>query len=138
MIVYHQFIEKENLLLQKAIGEWSTEYYQQYVDNVLLNEKMIGVKKILTDFRNINLEKAFKDIDVLIGLRKKMIHLNYLSIVIISPKSAAVTHLYQSKVKPKGFEQNYCSTMKGAIELLSLNKSEKEMESLFREIENQS
>lgn len=138
MIVYHQFVENENLLLQKAIGEWSTEYYLQYVDSVFLNEKMIGVKKILTDFRNINLEKALKDIEILIGLREKMIHLNYLSVVIISPKSVAVTHLYQSKVIPEGFEQNYCSTMEGAIKLLSLNKSEKEMESFFREIENQS
>ena len=65
-------------------------------------------------------------------------YLNYLSVVMISPKSVAVTHLYQSKVIPEGFDHSYCSTMEAAIKLLSLNKSEKEMESFFREIENQS
>lgn len=137
MTIYYQYIEDENLLLQKAVGDWSTDYYIKYVEEVFMNEKMKQVKKILTDFRNISLEKAFKDIDLLIELRNKMIHLDYLSVVIVNQKSTAVTHLYQSKVITKGFEHNYRSTMRGALEILNVNINENEMEELFKKIEHQ-
>lgn len=139
MIIYHQFIENENLLIQKACGEWSTEYYIKYVDTVFRHKKMINVKKILSDLREVNLEKALKDVGLLVELRDKMINLDYLSIVVInSPKATAVTHLYQEEVTSKGFDQNYCSTLDKALRLLSLNISEKEMENILEKIKNQS
>jgi len=139
MIIHHQFIEDKNLLIQKATGEWSTEYYLKYVDSVFMHKKMANVQKILSDLRGINLEKAFKDVDLLIELREKMVKLDYLSVVLVSsPSSTAVTHLYQDKVTSKGFDHTYCGTMKKALSLLSIDIREKEMEALFKEIENQS
>lgn len=139
MIIYHQFIEDKNLLIQKATGEWSTASYIKYANTVLKDEKIVNVKKIFSDFRELNLEKAFKDIDFLLELRERMTKLNYLSVVLVSsPSSTAVTHLYQAKVNAKGFDQNYCSTMKKALSLLNIAISENEMEALLKEIENQS
>ena len=56
--------------------------YIKYVDTVFRHKKMTAVKKILSDLRGVNLEKAFKDIDLLIELRDRMINLDYLSVVI--------------------------------------------------------
>ena len=137
MIIYHQFIENENLLIQKASGEWSTEYYIKYVDTVFRNKKMTDVKKVFTDFRFINLEKAFKDLDFIISLRENMVNLNYLSVVLVnSPTTTVVTHLYQKETISKGFNQNYCTTMQKALDLLDLDINEIEMENLLKKMEN--
>lgn len=139
MIILHRFLEDENLLIQKASGEWSTEDYIKYVDSVFRNEKMANVRMILSDLRDINLEKAFEDMGLLIELRERMIKLDYRSVVLVgSPKSTAVTHLYQDKVTSKGFDQSYCSTMKKALGLLKLDMCEEDMEALLKELDNQS
>lgn len=136
MRINYEFIEDYNLLIQKAYGEWSTEYYINYIKTTLNNKKMLNVKKIFSDLRNINLEEAFKEIDKLIELRESMINLNYTNVnVVNSPTSTVVSHLYQDKLAQKGFNNHhYCSTIKTAIELLDLDISESEMNTLLKKI----
>ena len=72
-------------------------------------------------------------------LRNKMIKLDYLSVVLIdNPMSTTVTHLYQERVISEGYDHTYCSTMKKAFSLLSLNMSENEMEDILNKIERPS
>ena len=138
MKMSYQFIEDYNLLIQKGSGEWSTEHYIKYIDTILNNKKMVNVTKIFSDLRNINLEKAFQDINLLADLRDKIINLDYTNVHIVSnPISTAIAHLYQDKLISKGFNYNYCSTVKTALILLNLDISENEMEALLNKIENQ-
>ncbi|WP_298371249.1 hypothetical protein [uncultured Lutibacter sp.] len=68
MEIRYKFIEESNLLIQKAYGDWSTESYINYTKTTLNNKKMLNVKKIFSDLRDVNLESAFKEIDKLIEL----------------------------------------------------------------------
>ena len=119
MEIRYKFIEESNLLIQKAYGDWSTESYINYTKTTLNNKKMLNVKKIFSDLRDVNLESAFKEIDKLIELRETMINLNYTNVNIVNtPSSTVVTHLYQDKVAKKGNNNHfYCSTIKAALDL---------------------
>jgi len=136
MSIHYEFIEEHNLLIQKAYGEWSTKYYINYIKTTFNNKKMLNVKKVFSDLRDINLEEAFKEIDKLIELREIMINLNYTNVNIVnSPTSNVVSHLYQDKVAQKGFtNHHYCSTIKTALNLLDLDISENEMVALLEKI----
>lgn len=134
MEVFYRFLEEKQLLIQKASGEWCMDKYKKHVQSVFMLPRMKDIKLILTDLREINLEKAFQDLDTLMSLREKMVNLNYKSVVLVSTSSTVVTHLYQSEVNAKGFQQAYCSTVKKAIDLLNLDMSEAEMDVLFSEL----
>ena len=138
MKIYYEFIEDHNLLIQKASGEWSTKDYIDYINTTLNNKKMIHVKKIFSDLRDVNLENAYKDIGLLIDLREKMINLDYINVNIVnSPNSTVVTHLYQDQIAQKGFRNHhYCSTINTALTLLGLDMSDHEMEAILKKIKN--
>ncbi len=138
MKIYYEFIEEHNLLIQKATGEWCTKYYLNYIKTTLNNEKMIRVKKIFSDLRDVDLAMAFKDIDLLIDLRKTMINLDYINVNIVnSPTSNVVSHLYQDKIAQMGFpNHHYCSTLRTALAILQLPMTENKMETLIKKITN--
>jgi len=136
MRIHYEFIEDHNLLIQKAYGEWSTEYYINYIKTTFNNKKMLNVKKIFSDLRDINLELAYNEIDKLIEFREIMINLDYINVnVVTSPSSTVVSHLYQVEVTQKGFpNHHYCSTIKKALDILDLDISENEMIALLKNI----
>ena len=136
--IYYKFIEDHNLLIQKVTGEWSTKDYIDYINKTLNDKKMIHVKKIFSDLTDVNLENAFKDIDLLIDLREKMINLDYINVNIVnSPTSTVVTHMYQDKIAQNGFpNHHYCSSINTALTLLGLDMSDHEMEDLLKKIKN--
>ena len=136
MKISYIFIEEQHLLIQKAYGEWDTKDYINYIKTTFNNKKMLQVKKIFSDLRDINLDLALKEINQLVELREIMIHLDYTNVNIVnSPTSNVVSHLYQDKVAQKGFpNHHYCSTINTALKLLDLDMCEQEMEALLKNL----
>ncbi len=134
MKIEYEFIEKEKLLIQKYSGEFSLEHYIAYVNTVLKTKEWNFVKKIFSDFRNIDFIKAFKELNKLTEIRDTAIKKKFVNIFIVDkPNTTAFANLYQEN-QAKEFNYNYCSTVDFAIKILNLQINKIEMEHILENL----
>ena len=136
MEVQYQFFQEKNLLVQKYIGDFTEEQYTTHVNKVLENPEWKYVKKVLTDFRQVNLDLDLTNLDELIKLRNETVRKKLLVVFLVDePNSTAIVHLYKDKLSKK-YDYKYCSTMNLALGLLKLNETENEMEDILKNLKN--
>jgi len=137
MEIRYQFIEKDNLLIQKYIGDFSVEHYVSFMKMIVTNKQWKTIDKVLTDLVDTDLQIAYKRLDSLIKFRIDKISRGYYNVFLVTnPQATAITHLYQKRLKDKKFAYDYCSTIKHAIELLKLDSTLLEMENTISILEN--
>jgi hypothetical protein len=135
MNIFYQFFSKDNLLIQKFVGVWSTEKYEAYL-NVSTNIIEVNkIEKILTDLREAEINSDVDDIKNLIRIRHKISNNQFTNVqVVSSPMSTVAACLYQEELTNIGYKYHYCSTIGHAIKLLDLNISAVEMEKTLKEL----
>ena len=137
MEIRYQFYDEFNLLIQQGIGEWSTVHHDKYVDKVFKSEQMNSIKKVLSDMRFVNVERAINELSSIIPQRSKVTHLDYINAFLVSnPINTAATHLYVDEQISRGFNHNYCSTLNEVIRRLDLDIREAELTVLLENLEN--
>jgi hypothetical protein len=138
MTIYYQFFDDQNLLIQKFIGDWSTEIYEQYIGLSRTTIDMKKIERILTDMRDVNLKSALEDEEKLIHIRNTIPNTRFINIYLVeNPLSTALAHLYQEKLTASGLNYNYCSTVEHAIKLLNLDMSIHEMDQRIKLLNQQ-
>lgn len=135
MKIEYDFLEKENIFIQKYIGNFTIEHYLKFMNFLIKTEKWKSVNKILSDFRNVDMQQAFDELDKLATFREKNIKKEYFNVFLVdNPCSTAVANLYQEKLNK--YDYSYCSTLDYAINLLGLKKSKKELEYILNNLKN--
>jgi aspartyl/asparaginyl-tRNA synthetase len=130
MKIKYEFINEENLLIQKYIGEFSFNDYMDYINIILEKDDWNNVEKILSDFRSIDLDNAINELDKLVNLRKETIKKNYKNVFLTNnPNTTVFAHLYQNSLDR--YNYNYCSTIDYAIKILDLKISDKKLENII-------
>jgi hypothetical protein len=138
MKIYYEFFEDQNLLIQKFLGDWSTEIYEKYIEVSLKTIDINKIEKILTDMRQVNLKPAADDEAKLIGIRNAIPNKHFINIYLVeNPLTTAMSHIYQEKLMAAGLKYNYCSTMEQALKLLDLDIDVHEMEQRIKTIQHQ-
>ena len=136
MEIKYEFFENENLLIQKYIGDFSIEHYKEFVVFLLKTKEWKSVKKIFSDFRNINLSLALENLDKLTKYRDETVKTKYFNVFLVdNPDNTVTANLYQEKLNK--YDYSYCSTISYTINLLGLNKSEVELECIIKDLKNQ-
>lgn len=137
MEIRYQTFKDNKLLVLKWIGEWSLENLREYSKELSKDPDMKLISKIMSDLRDAKLDGALKDIDFLVRRQEENTVNKYINVHIVTdPSSTVVSHLYQQKLKAKGFSYEYCSTVAHALELLNLNMDANEMEELLRNMKS--
>lgn len=137
MKIEYQIIKDENLLLLKFSGTWSIDDYKNSINEFILKGYFESVDKILSDFRVLISDLRTKQIKELSEIREKHIKLKYQHVrIVTNPFATALAHLYKEELHTRGFSDNYCSTVEGAIKLLNLKLSVQEVENLLNNLEN--
>ena len=134
MEIQYNIFQDKNLLVQKYIGNFIEEQFTTHVNKVIKNPEWKYVKKVLTDFRqvNIDLKNLEKRLEKLTKLRNKTIRKKLLVVFLVNkPNSTAAVCLYRERLSGK-YDYNYCSTMNHALFLLKLNETENEMEDILK------
>lgn len=57
--------------------------------------------------------------------------------LINDPISSAIVHIYKEKLKKRGYSDDYCSTVKYAIEILHLGMKPTEIEAILNNLEHE-
>ena len=134
MKILYRFIEEENLLIQQYTGNFSLEHYIDYVKIIIKTKEWNFVKKILSDFRKIDFEKAFNSLQKLEKIRRKSIKKEFYNVFLVdSPKTTVFAHLYQNNQAVE-YKYNYCSTIDYAHKLLELNMTKNELELILNNL----
>jgi len=63
MEIRYQIFEKEMLLVQKFIGDFSIEFYMRYNRYIMENPESKAINKVLIDFREIRFDDIPDDFD---------------------------------------------------------------------------
>jgi len=137
MEIRYQFIEKDNLHIQKYIGDFSIEHYLSFMKMIVTNKQWKNIDKVLTDLVDTDLQKAYESLDSLIKFRINNISQKYYNVFLVAnPQTTAITHLYQKRLKNNKLAYDYCSTIEHAIDLLELDYSIIEMNMKINSLEN--
>lgn len=137
MKIEYQIIAEKNLLLLKFSGKWSLDDYKHSVNEFIRKGYFESVHKILSDFRELISDLPAEQIKELSEIREKHIKLKYQHVrIVTNPFATALAHLYKEELHTRGFLDNYCSTVEGAVKQLNLTLSAQEVESLLNNLEN--
>ena len=136
MEIKYEFFENESLFIQKYIGNFSIEHYMKFMNFMIKTKEWKSVKKVFSDFRNINLSLALENLDKLTIYRDETIKTEYFNVFLVdNPDNTVAANLYQENLNK--YDYNYCSTIGYAINVLGLNKSEIELERIIKDLKNQ-
>ena len=137
MKIKYQIFKEKACLVQKYFGEWSTEYYKNYVKTLVKEQELKYVKKVFYDFREANLELVNNDLDYILQLENEVLRKDCFHVLLVeSPVSTASIHLYKNELLKKGVYCNYCSTLEHALKLLLLDENIHEMEEILKNLKN--
>jgi len=138
MKVKYQIFKTLNLEVLRFVGDWSTSVLKAFVEKLITEQDYNFVERILIDFREVNLKPAVIDVKDLIDFRKtiapekhKIVHL------VNTPRSTAISHLYQDGLNQAGFDCCYCSTIEHALTFLELDMETIEMEDILKSLTHQ-
>lgn len=136
MKVYYKFIEEQNLLVQKVIGDWDTNLMINFHHFLMEQKEIEFVKNIFTDFRGVSLLSVYEDL-VRISKLREQFHKNINKIVHLLdlPDSTAMSMLYSDLLKKNGHSSFSCSTIKKGLYILELRYTVDEMEFIFKNLE---
>ena len=108
MQIEYEIFKDLNLLILRFSGNWSLDQYKYSVNNVIHDKDFESVQKVLSDFRELNLDDAITQIKELVEIREKTIKKNYIHVRIVNG-----------------------STIDYALKLLNINISIDEIENLL-------
>jgi len=135
MLIKYQIFKEKNLLIQKYYGNWSLKHYKDFFMAFMKDPDFKYVEKVLTDFTEVDLITAYKELDDLIAFRVKHIKNKYFNVHLINNSSnTAIIHLYQQQLQNRGYEYEYCSTLEKALILLNLPFSSFEMDAMLNNL----
>ncbi|MCB2195759.1 MAG: hypothetical protein KQH79_07855 [Bacteroidetes bacterium] len=137
MKIEYQIIKDEKLLLLKFSGNWSLNDYKHSIDEFKLKGNFNSVHKVLSDFREVISDLTTEQIKELAEIREKSIQKKYDHVrIVTNPFATALAHLYKEELHTRGFTDNYCSTVEGAVKQLNLKLNVLEVENLLNNLEN--
>ena len=73
MKIKYQIFKEKACLVQKYFGEWSTEYYKDYLQTLVKESEWEYDMKGFPDFREANSRLINKDFDYILKLKKSCI-----------------------------------------------------------------
>lgn len=138
MNFYFQVFEKENLIIQKLVGEWDIEQYDDYIEMSIKTMNLNNVTKVLTDLREAKMDKALKDIEAVIVVRKKLPIKNFTNVhLVTTPILTVIAELYKQNLQSNNQKAiEYCSTIEYAIGILQLQLTSEEIETRIKNLKN--
>lgn len=135
MLIKYQIFKEKNLLIQKYFGEWSLQQYKDCFMAFMKDPDFKYVEKVLTDFTEIDLITAYKELDALVAFRVEHIKTRYFNVHLINNSTnTAIVHLYQKQLQDQGYEYEYCSTIEKALILLNLPFSSFEIDAMLNNL----
>ena len=133
-IKYQIFIEEE-LIVVRYIGDFSVAEYMTFVKEIIDTNEWKAVSKGLTDLREANLKVAYKNMSQIVKFRKIFENKTFSHVYLVdNPTSTAITNMYINTIKTN---YRYCSTLKFAVKLLGLKKTETEVEKILSNMKYQ-
>ena len=137
MKILSEYIEKQKLLLNKWIGQWSLEDYKKAFNTFKIMNKTSKVKNIIHDISKLEFGiDEIESISELVQIRKKIKNKDFKVVYITGkPQDVVFSHLYAKELKDE-YSYKYCATVKGALEILSINMSPDELESRLSKLTN--
>ncbi|MBP1672287.1 MAG: hypothetical protein H6Q25_102 [Bacteroidetes bacterium] len=134
MTIYFQFFEAENLFLQRFVGKWKSNIYEDFI-LANANQETNKIRKIATDFRELIIPPDLNDLNILRNITKKIELQDYFNIQIVNdPIMTAVAQLYQITDKPQNVNYDICSTLQYAINFLNIDMTPHELEQRFKNL----
>jgi hypothetical protein len=133
MSLYINISEKHNLLIFKWTGEWNES---AVLKGFYFFKEMLTTAKIncfITDSREVQMTEVVLDFDKFIQQKSEIQDFEYKHVYLVNnPKKLVSVHMYADALKKLNKNYFYCNTLKKAIELLSLNMSEEELDLLIK------
>lgn len=124
MQVSFKYFENDKFLIHKFTGVWSTPVYEGYLKYSQTFFDLSQVKRIFTDFSEIDMGPMFEELEYLGSLTQVLEVRSYLNVYLVTkPLVTALAHHYQEIVADNMNSYNYCSTYEGAYSLLQLSFS---------------
>jgi len=128
MKIAYQFFEKENLIIQRFIGEFSFEKYISYIQSKTKEYNPASVKKVLNDFRDLEIKEEsddfFMNVEKMTEIRKNINKNKILtdSITVVfwvdKPLPTVIAQLFIKNLRNKNYL--YCSSVNKILEILDL------------------
>lgn len=136
IIKYQTFVDKQ-LLVVRYEGDFCIDRYKQQVLDIVETPEWKSINKILVDLRFVEVEFKIEDVATLVDIKKNIIKKEHISVQLVDkPKITALSHLLQTEFNNLDLTTEYCSTIKKAIELLDLNSSEEDFETILNRLEH--
>jgi|GEM_PF-1192041 len=128
MQIHYRFIPEHHLLIEKFSGDFNFDFYYPYIHQLVVMPEWAAIKRILIDIRDIDLSKAFRDLDKMIALRKMLVQKDYMGVFLVDkPMQTALVELYQQQLT-KHYHYRYYSTLDKALDILELSTFGKQIE----------
>ena len=132
-----EYIEEHKLIIVKWTGLWDIEEYKQNVDSFIKRAEGFDAQNIIHDITGLDFEMNYKHLTQLVNIRNDKIKLAFKVVYITSkPIHVIFSELY-SDALPNKYSHMYCSSQRKALDLLSLNMSEKELKDRFIALEEE-
>jgi hypothetical protein len=130
-LYYHLSIEY-NLLIFRWNGTWKEEIYEKGFDFFKQIVNKYRIENVITDFRNAKIDYVYQNFEKFIN-RKSEINENYKRVYILNnPKLLVSVHMYAESLNKLNQNYFYCTTVKKAAELLSLQIPETELNKFIK------
>ncbi len=132
-----EYIEEYKLIIVKWNGLWDIKEYRQNVDSFINRIDSLDVQSIIHDITDLDIEMNYDYIAQIVKIREDKIKPAFKVVYITSkPIHVIFSELY-SNALPNKYSHMYCSTHRKALDLLSLNMSEKELKDRFLLLEKE-
>lgn len=124
----YEYLEKHKLILVQWAGNLDIEEYKKSLLSFSEAIKNLDVQKVIHDIRNLDINLGYDDILELTIFRENKF--NDFKVVYITEKpNQVVFSEYYSQLVPQKNAFHYCTTLRAALEILSVDLSEIELKS---------
>ncbi len=148
MEIRYQLFEKENLFIQKFIGNFAIEYYIRYNRYIMENSLLKSISKVLIDFRDIDFDAlpnesqdAFNaKLDRMVEIRKETNKNETKSkdVTILfwvdKPIPTVIAHLFIKNFPDMNY--SYCSTIEKVLKIIKISERFNNLENVVSNLEN--
>ncbi len=148
MEIRYQLFEKENLFIQKFIGNFSIEYYIRYNRYIMENSILKSISKVLIDFRDIDFDDLPNEshtdfntkLDRIAEIRKETNKNETKSkdVTILfwvdKPLPTVIAHLFIQNFPDMNY--HYCSTIEKVLKIIKISERFNNLENVVSNLEN--
>jgi len=128
MKVIDDFIKDHALLIVKWGGQWDFDEYKATVDSFIEKNKERDIRKIIHDITDLDFTVDMINVKQLAKIKTEKIKKAYKVVYITNkPQDVVFSLLYSEKFKDK-YSYLHCTTVKKALELLSVDMSSSDLE----------